>query len=70
MSTLIALILPFLTFFQLKQSLHGWIALVLQITVIGWIPASIWAFMTLRKAGGIGNETPDDAKPDQTAPGK
>ncbi|GEM_PF-5662526 len=70
MSILIALFLPFLTFFHLQQSLHGWIALVLQMTVIGWIPASIWALITLHKAGGPGNETPDDAKPDQTAPGK
>jgi uncharacterized membrane protein YqaE (UPF0057 family) len=47
MRLLIALILPFLTFFTIGRPIAGIICLVLQITVIGWLPATIWAVYAL-----------------------
>ncbi|HCU1834451.1 YqaE/Pmp3 family membrane protein [Acinetobacter sp. Leaf130] len=47
MRLLIALILPWLTFFTIGRPIAGVICLVLQITVIGWLPATIWAVFAL-----------------------
>lgn len=47
MRLLIALILPFLVFFTIGRPIAGLICLVLQITLIGWIPAAIWAVYAL-----------------------
>jgi uncharacterized membrane protein YqaE (UPF0057 family) len=47
MRLLIALILPWLTFFTIGRPFAGLICLVLQITLIGWIPAAIWAVYAL-----------------------
>ena len=47
MRLLIALFLPFLLFFTIGKPITGLICLILQVTLIGWIPASIWAVYTL-----------------------
>lgn len=47
MRLLIALILPWLTFFTIGRPLAGVICLILQITMIGWVPAAIWAVYAL-----------------------
>jgi uncharacterized membrane protein YqaE (UPF0057 family) len=47
MRLLIALILPWLTFFTISRPFAGLICLILQITVIGWLPAAIWAVYAL-----------------------
>jgi uncharacterized membrane protein YqaE (UPF0057 family) len=47
MRLLIALILPFLLFFTIGRPIAGLLCLVLQVTVIGWIPAAIWAVYAL-----------------------
>lgn len=47
MRLLISLILPWLTFFTISRPFAGVICLILQITVIGWIPATIWAVYAL-----------------------
>ena len=47
MRLLIALILPWLMFFTIGRPISGIICLILQITVIGWIPAAIWAVYAL-----------------------
>lgn len=47
MRLLIALIFPWLTFFTIGRPLSGIICLILQITVIGWLPATIWAVYAL-----------------------
>ena len=47
MLLLIALILPWLTFFAIGRPVSGIVCLVLQITLIGWIPAAIWAVYAL-----------------------
>ena len=47
MRLLIALFLPWLTFFTIGRPISGMICLVLQITLLGWIPATIWAVYAL-----------------------
>jgi len=47
MRFLIALIFPWLTFFTIGRPIAGIICLVLQITLIGWLPATIWAVYAL-----------------------
>jgi uncharacterized membrane protein YqaE (UPF0057 family) len=47
MRLLIALLLPWLTFFTIGRPLAGLVCLILQITLIGWIPATIWAVYAL-----------------------
>jgi hypothetical protein len=47
MRLLIAIILPWLLFFTIGRPLAGIICLILQITLIGWIPAAIWAVYSL-----------------------
>ena len=44
---IIAIFLPFLSFFFIGKSVQGIICLILQLTVIGWIPAAIWAVYAL-----------------------
>ena len=44
---LISLFLPWLTFFTIGRPIAGIICLILQITVIGWLPATIWAVYSL-----------------------
>lgn len=47
MRFLIALLLPFLTFFTIGRPIAGIICLILQITLIGWLPAALWAIYAL-----------------------
>ncbi len=62
MRLLIALLLPWLLFFTIGRPMAGIVCLVLQLTLIGWIPAAIWAVFALSqhrtdnkiKAAGIG----------------
>lgn len=48
--TLIAILLPFLSFFLRGKILTGILCLILQITILGWIPAAIWAVTSLQNA--------------------
>ncbi len=43
MRLLIAIVLPWLAFFTIGRPFAGIICLILQLTLIGWIPAAIWA---------------------------
>ncbi|MCY4779719.1 YqaE/Pmp3 family membrane protein [Sphingobacterium sp. UT-1RO-CII-1] len=45
--TLIAVLLPWLSFFLRGKIIIGLICLILQITLIGWLPAAIWAVASL-----------------------
>lgn len=47
MRLLIALLLPWLTFFTIGRPIAGVICLILQVTLIGWLPATIWAVYAL-----------------------
>lgn len=48
--TLIAIFLPWLSFFLRGKIISGIICAVLQVTLIGWIPAAIWAVSSLNNA--------------------
>lgn len=47
MRLLLAIFLPFFVFFTIGRPLAGIVCLILQITLIGWIPAAIWAVYAL-----------------------
>ena len=47
MRLLLALLLPFSVFFTIGKPFSGLLCLLLQLTLIGWIPASIWAVYAL-----------------------
>lgn len=47
MRLIIAIFLPFLVFFTIGRPFAGIFCLILQITLIGWLPAGIWAVYAL-----------------------
>ena len=47
MRLIIALLLPWLLFFTIGRALAGLVCLALQITLVGWLPAAIWAVYAL-----------------------
>jgi len=47
MRLLLAIFLPFVAFFTIKRPIAGIICLILQVTLIGWLPAAIWAVYAL-----------------------
>ncbi|MGO4821706.1 MULTISPECIES: YqaE/Pmp3 family membrane protein [unclassified Flavobacterium] len=47
---LIAIIFPTLSFFLRGKILTAILCLLLQITIIGWLPASIWAVLSLQNS--------------------
>ncbi|MBS1597233.1 MAG: YqaE/Pmp3 family membrane protein [Bacteroidetes bacterium] len=46
--TLIAILLPWVSFLLRGKLLSGIICLLLQLTLIGWVPAAIWAVISLQ----------------------
>jgi len=47
MRLIIALFLPWLAFFTIGRPFAGIFCLILQLTILGWIPATIWAVYAL-----------------------
>ena len=47
MRLILAILLPFFVFFTIKRPFQGIFCLLLQLTVIGWIPPVIWAVYSL-----------------------
>lgn len=47
MRLIISLVLPWLTFFTIGRPIAGIICLILQCTLIGWVPATIWSVYSL-----------------------
>ena len=47
MRILLALLLPWLQFFTIGRPFAGLFGLLLQLTIIGWIPAAIWSVYAL-----------------------
>lgn len=47
MRLLLAIFLPCLLFFTIDRIMTGLICLVLQLTLIGWAPAALWAVYAL-----------------------
>jgi uncharacterized membrane protein YqaE (UPF0057 family) len=44
---IIALLLPWLLFFTIGRPVAGIVCLALQVTLVGWLPAAIWAVYSL-----------------------
>ena len=49
MRYLLAILLPWLSLIINGKIISGIICLLLQCTILGWIPAAIWALMSLNK---------------------
>ncbi|MNY09541.1 hypothetical protein D3C86_1424570 [compost metagenome] len=49
MRYVLAFFLPWLSLLLQGKIVSGIVCLVLQITIIGWIPACIWAFTALNR---------------------
>lgn len=47
MRLLLAIFFPFVAFFTIGRPIAGIICLLLQITLIGWLPAVIWGVYAL-----------------------
>lgn len=47
MRLLLAIFLPFVVFFTIGRPIAGIICLFLQLTLIGWLPAALWAVYAL-----------------------
>lgn len=47
MRLFLAIFLPFLSFFTIGRPVAGIICLILQLTLVGWIPAALWAVYSL-----------------------
>jgi len=47
MRLLLAIFLPFVVFFTIGRPIAGIICLILQVTLIGWLPAALWAVYAL-----------------------
>jgi uncharacterized membrane protein YqaE (UPF0057 family) len=47
MRLILAIFLPFVVFFTIGRPFQGILCLLLQLTLIGWIPAAIWAVFAL-----------------------
>jgi uncharacterized membrane protein YqaE (UPF0057 family) len=47
---LLAILFPFLSFFFRGKIFTAAICLLLQLTLLGWLPAALWAVMSLQNA--------------------
>jgi TM2 domain-containing membrane protein YozV len=47
MRYLLALLFPWITFFTMGKIGQGLLCLLLQLTIIGWLPAAIWALVSV-----------------------
>ena len=47
MRLLLAIFLPWLQFFTIGHPIAGIVCLILQLTLIGWIPAALWSVYAL-----------------------
>lgn len=48
--TLISIFLPWLSFLLQGKIIRGILCLILQITLIGWIPAAVWTVISLQNS--------------------
>ena len=44
---LLAILVPSLSFILRGKIIHGIVCIVLQVTILGWLPAAIWAVISL-----------------------
>lgn len=45
----ITILLPFAAFFTIGHPIAGVLCLLLQLTIIGWIPAAIWSAFSVNQ---------------------
>lgn len=50
MRLLLAIFLPWLSFFFIGRPFAAIICLILQCTILGWLPAALWAVYSLSQA--------------------
>jgi uncharacterized membrane protein YqaE (UPF0057 family) len=43
MRMMLAIFVPFIAFFTIGKPIQGIVCFLLQLTLIGWLPAAIWA---------------------------
>ncbi len=58
---ILAILVPWLQFFTIGRPVAGIICLLLQLTLIGWIPAAIWSVYALGQYKG--GKQPADPSP-------
>jgi uncharacterized membrane protein YqaE (UPF0057 family) len=44
---ILAIVIPWLNFFTIGRPIAGLICLILQLTLIGWLPAALWSVYAL-----------------------
>ncbi len=49
---ILAILVPWLQFFTIGRPVAGIICLVLQLTLVGWLPAAIWSVYSLGQYKG------------------
>jgi hypothetical protein len=49
MRLLLAILVPWLQFFTIGRPMAGIVCLILQISLVGWIPAVIWSVYALNQ---------------------
>jgi uncharacterized membrane protein YqaE (UPF0057 family) len=47
MRLVLAILIPWLNFFTIGRPVAGIICLILQLTLIGWLPAALWSVYAL-----------------------
>jgi len=47
MRAILVVFMPFFLFFTIDKPGRALLCLLLQVTLIGWLPASVWAFVSL-----------------------
>lgn len=47
MRLILAILIPWFQFFTIGRPISGVICLILQLTLVGWLPAAIWSVYAL-----------------------
>jgi len=47
MRLILAIFLPWLNFFTIGKPIAGIVCIILQLTLIGWLPAALWSVYAL-----------------------
>jgi TM2 domain-containing membrane protein YozV len=47
MRYLVAILIPWVSFFTMGKIGQGFLCLLLQLTIIGWLPAAVWALVSV-----------------------
>ena len=49
MRLILAILIPWLNFFTIGRPIAGIICLLLQLTLVGWLPAALWSIYALNQ---------------------